>query len=76
MHPGYHGEAECCANCRHYHQHYIYCAECNGFTYCFDGHCVYPRMKHRRPDQLCEHFERTARKEVQVIRWADGLQKM
>ena len=71
----YHGyfeeETRCCANCRHYHQHYVYSEQAKGFTHCNDGHCVYPRMKHRQPHELCEHFEKGEKDSVQIARWAD-----
>ena len=45
-----------CKDCKHFRQHYI------RFGYRYDtaacGHCVYPRLKHRRPDtQACVHFK-------------------
>ena len=46
-----------CANCGHYCQHYTEIAiRCFRPTNC--GHCVYPRMKDRRPGHpACEHWE-------------------
>ena len=45
-----------CANCAHYYDHYAY----NGRHYipCTCGHCVYPRIKHRKPTQSCERFKK------------------
>lgn len=45
-------ETECCANCEHFHQHY----RKDGFPI-FAGHCCYPRMKNRKPDDTCKHFK-------------------
>lgn len=46
---------EICANCKHYVQHYTCLLE--RFTPCNAGHCVYPRLKARKPGQTCERFE-------------------
>lgn len=53
-------DCECCQNCRHYHQHFIYtpCSP-NEFTLIWDGHCSYPRFKNRKPNDSCIHFEPT-----------------
>ena len=44
-----------CKDCIHFRQHYI------RFGYRYDvvscGHCVYPRLKHRKPNNdACSHF--------------------
>ena len=44
-----------CKDCTHFRQHYI------RFGYRYDvvscGHCVYPRLKHRKPNnETCAHF--------------------
>jgi hypothetical protein len=46
---------EVCANCKHYHMHYI--KDFRGMTVCMCGHCVYPRIKHRKPYDTCKKFE-------------------
>ena len=45
-----------CQNCVHFRQHY-HLTETHGFLLdC--GHCVYPRLKHRRAAaKICDHFE-------------------
>ncbi len=50
-------ETECCRNCRHYYQHYVRDVRYGfGYTECYDGHCVYPRFKHRKPHDICDRF--------------------
>ena len=47
-------EKKYCENCEHFVQHYrrdkkrVYPVHC--------GHCVYPRVKHRRPDDGCGNW--------------------
>lgn len=51
-------DCECCQNCRHYHQHFVYSPHNPaGFTLTYDGHCSYPRFKNRKPDNCCTYFE-------------------
>lgn len=47
-----------CADCTYFCQHYIYFLEMRYDTIpC--GHCIYPRLKHRKPNTLaCVHFKR------------------
>lgn len=52
-----HGRAECCENCRHYTQHYVRMGT-GLFAKCYAGHCTEPRIKQRRPDQVCGRYER------------------
>lgn len=48
---------EVCANCKYYHQHYVRSsATYGGYVACYSGHCVYPRIKKRMPEQHCQHF--------------------
>ena len=46
---------ETCESCKHFHQHY---SLKNGIlmrVHC--GHCIFPRVKHKRPcSKICEHF--------------------
>ena len=48
---------EVCANCMKYMQHYV-CIDGEYFRPCNCGHCIYPRIKARKPLDTCEHFER------------------
>ncbi len=50
----YAGERVCCT-CAHYYQHYRKGKK--GYFEVNCGHCVFPRLKGRRPDQSCEHWE-------------------
>lgn len=45
-----------CRDCEHFRQHYVYFLELRYVTVpC--GHCVHPRLKHRKPDTpACVHF--------------------
>jgi len=47
-----------CANCKRYHQHYGIFEGDNGKVAPINcGHCVYPRMKERKPGTAaCEHY--------------------
>jgi len=46
-----------CANCAHYHQHYVM-RENGTYFECWDGHCTEPRIKNRKPNTLaCERWE-------------------
>lgn len=50
-------EQQQCNTCTHYIQHY---AKINhtGYQAVNCGHCIYPRLKSRKPDSpACEHFE-------------------
>ena len=45
-----------CNNCAHYRRHYVLGRERCTPVNC--GHCSYPRIKRREPDNpACEHFE-------------------
>jgi len=47
-----------CANCKHYHQHYSSGPALPSPYWVNCGHCVFPRLKHRKPNcKGCEHFE-------------------
>ena len=46
-----------CATCIHFRRHYIHFDEFR-FTEVPCGHCVYPRLKHRKPDTpACVHYK-------------------
>ena len=48
-----------CANCKHYVQHYVqHCMSIDSayMMPCNCGHCVYPRVKSRKPGDVCEKF--------------------
>ena len=49
----YAGKKVCC-NCVHYFQHYG--KRKRGYHVLNCGHCCYPRLKTRRPDQTCENW--------------------
>lgn len=49
---------ECCANCKHFHEHYIKNSESSYvYTAIWQGHCVNGRIKTRKVTDLCEKFE-------------------
>lgn len=55
-----------CGNCTHFCQHYIKnSSNFSGYSACNSGHCVFPRVKSRKPgEQSCKYFEsRNALKE-------------
>lgn len=45
---------ECCANCRHFIQHYAIVLD--DVSPINAGHCVYPKVKSRRPSDRCDNF--------------------
>ena len=51
-----------CESCRHFVQHFaVYKGKCIK-VYC--GHCIYPRIKERKPDTLaCKHYKEKAEEE-------------
>lgn len=50
--------AACCANCAHFHQHYVLSrAPGHGFAPICWGHCDYPRIKNRNGLDGCERYE-------------------
>ena len=51
----YEGQEVCCT-CAHYRQHYGYDKKWDIVRAMFYGHCVFSRIKHRRPDQTCDHW--------------------
>lgn len=51
-------DEECCVNCKHFIQHYTFTPRGKQpFSPVHCGHCVYPRIKDRRPHDTCKHFE-------------------
>ena len=49
-------DAERCGGCRHFHRHYVKWGD-DGYRPVDYGHCVYPRLKKRRTDETCPHWE-------------------
>ena len=48
-------ENQTCKQCRYFRQHYVLNSQMCVAVDC--GHCVYPRIKHRRAEkQACDHF--------------------
>ena len=57
-------DAKVCANCKHYYQHCAPFPEAGmGFSPIHAGHCTYPRLKNREPNQTCGYFERRRKPE-------------
>lgn len=56
--------ATSCVNCTHYYQHYIYVNHDKAYIPINEGHCCYPRVKRRRPEDSCERFERRGKNEA------------
>ena len=48
-------EKKCCGTCVHYRQHYIL-SDCGRPFPLWYRHCVFPRLKDRRPDETCPHW--------------------
>lgn len=45
-----------CHNCIHYHPHYVPNSDGRGFVEIGSGHCPFPRMKPRKADDYCAHW--------------------
>lgn len=45
-------EAKRCGDCAHFRLHYVRCGEDFYLPLCY-GHCVYPRRKRRRTEEIC-----------------------
>lgn len=62
---------ERCANCEHFHQHYIRGKQfVDGLTTVNIGHCTYPRIKFREPWDTCKYFKQRNFIEGDLIRKA------
>lgn len=49
-------EQPVCKDCTHFRQHFILDEQSCSAVSC--GHCAYPRLKYRRPDEkVCPHFQ-------------------
>lgn len=59
----YAGKQVCC-NCTHYYQHYRKGKK--RYSIVAWGHCGYPRIKARRPDQTCGNWTPEPQKEEPV----------
>ena len=46
---------KCCNNCEYYHRHYVK-YKCRRYLPADCGHCFYPRVKFRRPEDVCDKF--------------------
>ena len=55
-------EQECCGTCVHYRQHYILSEQGRPWPLWY-GHCVFPRLKARKPDETCPHWTSADKKE-------------
>jgi|GEM_PF-1464547 len=49
-------DVRCCANCEHYHKHFIYIEDSDHYKSFGKGHCVYPRVKDRADNDYCPHW--------------------
>ena len=59
-------ENQTCRNCEHFRQHYGLDGERIFRLHC--GHCVLPRMKNNKPDQIaCEKFVQKENKEKDIV---------
>lgn len=48
-----------CANCKHFHQHYVRSSKnSNQAVPTGMGHCSYPRVKDRNTGDTCHYFEK------------------
>lgn len=62
-----------CGNCHHYHPHFVpNIHPGNGqiyFKHLTCGHCVYPRIKDRKEDSVCQYFEPRTQKVTDKYRF-------
>ena len=51
---------ECCKSCKHFRQHYVKMGRRYSEVFC--GHCVYPRLKTRKPDaEGCKYYKASSK---------------
>lgn len=74
-------EQKICGQCRHFRRHYILDEQTCKAVYC--GHCVFPRLKNRKPDTpACGHFVEGEQKlpvskhflTMELLRWIESLE--
>ncbi len=74
-------EENICRQCRHFRQHYVLDDQTCTAICC--GHCVFPRLKNRRPDTpACGHFVAGERElpvsrdflTMELLRWVQNLE--
>lgn len=53
-------DSKACSNCKHFIQHYVRGLYMNDFEPAYAGHCTYPRIKDRKPNNSCDKFEPAA----------------
>ena len=58
----YQGKQVCCT-CSHFVQHYRIDEALNAFVAVGCGHCRFPRLKRRPPEQTCDNWRPIERKE-------------
>ena len=72
---------DCCGQCMHFHRHYVLDEQSCTAVCC--GHCVFPRLKSRKPDTpACVHFEKGERElpvsrhflTLEILRWIQSLE--
>lgn len=70
-----------CGQCGHFRRHYVLDEQSCTAVCC--GHCVFPRVKNRRPDTpSCQYFVAEERKlpahkhflTIELIRWVQSLE--
>ena len=70
-----------CGQCEHFHRHYVLDEQALMPACC--GHCVYPRLKNRRPDApACGNYVMGERKlpvskhflTMELVRWVQSLE--
>lgn len=55
-------QALVCGTCAHYHQHYVLGNYQKPIPLWY-GHCSFPKLKDRRPDETCDRWEANHKEE-------------
>lgn len=69
------GEAPACMNCEHFTQHYRRDPQTLRYCWVNSGHCSFPRLKHRRPYEVCEHHKPMAKIDFILQKWVDEIEE-
>ena len=62
---------ERCETCAHYRQHYVKHQGTGDWVAISYGHCTFPRLKTREPDQHCDYWEQREDPPDNPTEWED-----
>lgn len=70
------GEVPACLSCEHFRQHYTRNPETLCYMWVNCGHCTFPRLKHRKPYDVCEHYKAMDKMDVALRMWVDEMEEL